>query len=299
LRTRDQPRISTEYVFTEEQTELARRAQVLRRELRRADGASAHGVDPPFDPGMDPAAPNSRARALGGRGRWGCGGTLVDQSLRGRELGAALACGPSFGTVVPRSGIGGRSAGPVRNEVLAELVEGRRPRVSPSPTVRGPSTRPGRGPQRSGDAWTWPEPSSAWSTPAPPRPARSQRSAGRSAVCTRSTTAGPGVTRTPSAHRRTRQPRRPRDAVRRATRLVAGPRRPRPSSPTPCSRLGAAGGEQVGAAQHNAGRGGAVRQGPLAVRQADGRSRPSSTDWPTLMVDLEHPARRPITRCGL
>ncbi|MET0699648.1 MAG: acyl-CoA dehydrogenase family protein [Mycobacterium sp.] len=57
----------------------------------------------------------------------GVGGTLVDQAVAVEELGAALATGPLFGTVyLTIPALVAASAGPVRDGVLAELVEGRR-----------------------------------------------------------------------------------------------------------------------------------------------------------------------------
>jgi alkylation response protein AidB-like acyl-CoA dehydrogenase len=57
----------------------------------------------------------------------GAGGTLVDQAVAVEELGAALACGPVFGTVfLSIPALVAASAGPVRDALLAELVEGRR-----------------------------------------------------------------------------------------------------------------------------------------------------------------------------
>jgi alkylation response protein AidB-like acyl-CoA dehydrogenase len=57
----------------------------------------------------------------------GVGGTLVDQAVAVEELGASLACGPLFGTVyLAIPALVAASAGPVRDELLAELVEGRR-----------------------------------------------------------------------------------------------------------------------------------------------------------------------------
>ncbi|MGA5543351.1 acyl-CoA dehydrogenase family protein [Mycobacterium sp. NPDC051198] len=57
----------------------------------------------------------------------GAGGTLVDQAIAVEELGAALACGPVFGTVllaVPA--LVAAPAGPVRDELLGALTEGTR-----------------------------------------------------------------------------------------------------------------------------------------------------------------------------
>jgi alkylation response protein AidB-like acyl-CoA dehydrogenase len=57
----------------------------------------------------------------------GAGGTLVDQAVAVEELGASLACGPIFGTVfLAIPALVAASAGPDRDALLAELVEGRR-----------------------------------------------------------------------------------------------------------------------------------------------------------------------------
>ena len=57
----------------------------------------------------------------------GAGGTLVDQAIAVEELGAALACGPVFGTVfLSIPALVAASAGPVRDELLGALTEGTR-----------------------------------------------------------------------------------------------------------------------------------------------------------------------------
>ena len=57
----------------------------------------------------------------------GAGGSLVDQAVAVEELGASLACGPVFGTVfLAIPALVAASAGALRDELLAELVEGRR-----------------------------------------------------------------------------------------------------------------------------------------------------------------------------
>ncbi|WP_309233091.1 acyl-CoA dehydrogenase family protein [Mycolicibacterium sp. CBMA 295] len=57
----------------------------------------------------------------------GAGGTLVDQAIAVEELGAALACGPLFGTVLLAiPALVAASAGPVRDELLGALTEGTR-----------------------------------------------------------------------------------------------------------------------------------------------------------------------------
>lgn len=57
----------------------------------------------------------------------GAGGTLVDQAIAVEELGAALACGPVFGTVLLAiPALVAASAGPVRDDLLGALAEGTR-----------------------------------------------------------------------------------------------------------------------------------------------------------------------------
>jgi alkylation response protein AidB-like acyl-CoA dehydrogenase len=119
-----------EYVFTDEQEQL--RKAVRRFSSENFDEQAVRRLmesDPPFDP----KAWNRLGSELGVLGLsvpqadGGVGGTLVDQAVAVEELGAALACGPSFGTVyLAIPALVAASAGPVRDEVLAELVEGRR-----------------------------------------------------------------------------------------------------------------------------------------------------------------------------
>jgi alkylation response protein AidB-like acyl-CoA dehydrogenase len=55
----------------------------------------------------------------------GVGGSLVDQAVAVEEFGATLACGPLFGTVfLAIPALVACPAGPARDELLAELVEG-------------------------------------------------------------------------------------------------------------------------------------------------------------------------------
>ena len=119
-----------EFTFTDEQEQL-------RGAVRRfcADNFDEQAVrqliesDPPFDP----KAWTRLGTELGVLGLsvpeadGGVGGTLVDQAVAVEELGAALACGPSFGTVfLAIPALVAASTGPVRDTLLAELVEGRR-----------------------------------------------------------------------------------------------------------------------------------------------------------------------------
>jgi alkylation response protein AidB-like acyl-CoA dehydrogenase len=57
----------------------------------------------------------------------GAGGTLVDQAVAIEELGAALACGPLFGTVyLAIPALVAASASPTCEEILTDLIEGQR-----------------------------------------------------------------------------------------------------------------------------------------------------------------------------
>ena len=119
-----------EFVFTDEQAQL-------RSAVRRfcADNFNEQTVrrlmesDPPFDRKVW-ARLGGELGVLGlsvPETDGGAGGTLVDQAVAVEELGAALACGPVFGTVfLAIPALVAASAGPVRDELLAELVEGRR-----------------------------------------------------------------------------------------------------------------------------------------------------------------------------
>jgi alkylation response protein AidB-like acyl-CoA dehydrogenase len=119
-----------EFTFTDEQAQL-------RSAVRKfcADHSSEESVrqlmtsDPPFDP----KTWGRLGAELGVLGLavpeddGGAGGTLVDQAIAVEEMGAALACGPLFGTVfLAIPALVATSSGPGRNELLGNLVEGRR-----------------------------------------------------------------------------------------------------------------------------------------------------------------------------
>ena len=112
-----------------EQSTAQRGAQVLRRALRRADGARAlMESDPPLRRRRLWHRLGSELGVLGlsvPEADGGAGGSLVDQAVAVEELGASLACGPSSGTVfLAIPALVAASAGPVRDELLAALVEG-------------------------------------------------------------------------------------------------------------------------------------------------------------------------------
>lgn len=119
-----------EFMFTHEQQQLL--SAVRRFAAENFDETTVRRLmesDPPFDP----KAWNRLGGELGVLGLsvseadGGVGGTLVDQAVAVEELGAALACGPIFGTVyLAIPALVAASAGPARDELLAELVEGRR-----------------------------------------------------------------------------------------------------------------------------------------------------------------------------
>ncbi|WP_408633204.1 acyl-CoA dehydrogenase family protein [Mycobacterium hippophais] len=124
----DQPENQAEFTFTGEQGQL--REAVRRFCAEHFDEQAVRALmesDPPFDPKLW-----SRLGAeLGVLGLsvpesdGGAGGNLVDQAVAVEEFGAALACGPLFGTVylaVPA--LVAASAGAARDGLLADLVEG-------------------------------------------------------------------------------------------------------------------------------------------------------------------------------
>ncbi len=122
--------IGAEFVFTEEQAQL--RAAVRKFATANFNEETARRLmesDPPFDPAVW-----SRLGAELGvlalsvpEADGGVGGSLVDQAVAVEELGASLATGPLVGTVfLAIPALVAASAGPVRDEVLAALVEGNR-----------------------------------------------------------------------------------------------------------------------------------------------------------------------------
>ena len=118
------------FAFTDEQRQL--RAAVRKFCSENFDEQTVRGLmesDPPFDAKVW-ARLGAELGVLGlsvPEADGGVGGTLVDQAVAVEELGAALACGPLFGTVfLAIPALVAASAGQARDELLAELVEGRR-----------------------------------------------------------------------------------------------------------------------------------------------------------------------------
>lgn len=119
-----------EFMFTDEQQQLL--SAVRRFAAENFDETTVRRLME-SDPAFDPKAWNRLGGELGVLGLsvseadGGVGGTLVDQAVAVEELGAALACGPIFGTVyLAIPALVAASAGPARDELLTELVEGRR-----------------------------------------------------------------------------------------------------------------------------------------------------------------------------
>ena len=139
-----------EFSFTDEQNQL--RAAVRKFCSENFDEQTVRRLmesDPPFDPKVW-ARLGSELGVLGlsvPEADGGVGGTLVDQAVAVEELGASLACGPVFGTVfLAIPALVAASAGQVRDELLAELVEGRRTAafVVADLRTRGQGIPPGR-----------------------------------------------------------------------------------------------------------------------------------------------------------
>ena len=119
-----------EFTFTDEQAQL--RSAVRKFCAENFDEQTVRRLmesDPPFD-AKAWVRLGSELGVLGlsvPEADGGAGGSLVDQAVAVEELGASLACGPVFGTVfLAIPALVAASAGPVRDELLAELVEGRR-----------------------------------------------------------------------------------------------------------------------------------------------------------------------------
>ena len=121
---------SVEFTFTDEQRQL--RAAVKKFCAENFDEQTVRRLmesDPPFDAGVWTRL-GTELGVLGlsvPEADGGVGGSLVDQAVAVEELGAALACGPVFGTVfLAIPAVVAASSGPVRDGLLPELVEGRR-----------------------------------------------------------------------------------------------------------------------------------------------------------------------------
>jgi alkylation response protein AidB-like acyl-CoA dehydrogenase len=126
----DRPRNHAEFTFTDEQNQL--RAAVRKFCSENFDEQTVRELmesDPPFDQKVWTRL-GAELGVLGlsvPEADGGAGGTLVDQAVAVEELGATLACGPLFGTVfLAIPALVAASAGEARDELLAELVEGRR-----------------------------------------------------------------------------------------------------------------------------------------------------------------------------
>lgn len=117
----------TEFVFSEEQGQL--RAAVRKFCADHVDESAVRGwmaSDPPFDAAVW-ARLGTELGVLGmavPEAEGGAGGSLVDQAVAVEQLGAALACGPLFGTVY--LAIPALVAASGASDLLGPLVEGTR-----------------------------------------------------------------------------------------------------------------------------------------------------------------------------
>ncbi|UJL29700.1 acyl-CoA/acyl-ACP dehydrogenase [Mycolicibacterium vanbaalenii] len=127
-----------EYVFTEEQGQL--RAAVRRFCADHIDETAVRAQmasEPRFDPKVW-ARLGSELGVLGmsvPESHGGAGGTLVDQAVAVEQLGAALACGPLFGTVY--LAIPALVASSQPGDLLAPLIEGIRTAAFAVPDAGG------------------------------------------------------------------------------------------------------------------------------------------------------------------
>src|SRR6478735_641206 len=130
----DQPRNQAEelaeFTFTDEQNQL--RTAVRKFCADNYDEQTVRRLmesDPPFDAKVW-ARLGGELGVLGlsvPEADGGVGGTLVDQAVAIEELGARLACGPFFGTVyLAIPALVAAPSGPARDELLGDLIEGRR-----------------------------------------------------------------------------------------------------------------------------------------------------------------------------
>ncbi|GAB3228963.1 acyl-CoA dehydrogenase family protein [Mycolicibacterium hippocampi] len=116
-----------EFTFTDEQNQLRAGVRSFCAEyLDEASVRASMTADPPFDPKVWKRL-GSELGVLGlavPESAGGAGGTLVDQAVAVEELGAALACGPLFGTVY--LAIPALVAASADVDLLAPLVDGAR-----------------------------------------------------------------------------------------------------------------------------------------------------------------------------
>ena len=123
-------KLATEYVFTSEQGQLRDAVRKFSAEHFSEEKIRQFmESDPPFDPKVW-ARLGGELGVLGlsvPEADGGVGGTLVDQAVAIEELGARLACGPLFGTVyLAIPALVAAPSGQARDELLGDLVEGRR-----------------------------------------------------------------------------------------------------------------------------------------------------------------------------
>ncbi len=229
----------------------------------------------------------------------GVGGSLVDQAVAVEEFGAALACGPLFGTVfLAIPALVACPAGPARDELLAELVEGTRTAAFAVPDAAGafdPAavTVTAAGQHRDRDRRC------GWSTPAPPTncwsPPVGPDGLGLYAVDAGSA----GVTRTPLVTLDLTRPQATVGFADAPARLVAGPDEAERVITTRCRSVRRCWPSSRSAPRSICWTSPSTTPSPgCSSVGRSGRSRRSSIGWPTCSSTSSTPARPRITRCG-
>ncbi|SUA03228.1 acyl-CoA dehydrogenase [Mycolicibacterium fortuitum] len=229
----------------------------------------------------------------------GAGGTLVDQAIAVEELGAALACGPVFGTVLLAiPALVAASAGPVATKLLGALAEGTRTAAFAVPDQAGAFDPAAVNVAVAEDGTlTGTVERVVDGDAADTLLVAAAGSGGLGLYVVDASDAG--VQRTPLTTLDLTRPQATIVLTAARAQLVAGPdeaERVITHAFHVASALLAA--EQVGAAQHLLDLSVSMRNRGCSSAGRSGPSRRSSTGWRTAWSTSSTPARRPITRCG-
>ena len=226
----------------------------------------------------------------------GVGGTLVDQAVAVEELGSSLACGPLFGTVfLAIPALVAASAGAARDELLAELVEGRRTAAFAVPDLAG--TLGEVTVTADGDALTGTVERVVDAGAADDLLVAARGADGVALYAVDAS--APGVHRSPLVTLDLTRPQATVAIVRRTGPLSPVPTKPSGSSSTLCRSV-----RRCWPSNRSARasicwicRSSTRSPGCSSADRSD-RSRRSSTSWPTCSSTSNTRGRRPTTRCG-
>ena len=226
---RIRPQTSAEFRFTEEQQQL--RAAVRKFCADNFDEQTVRRLmesEVPFDAKVW----NRLGSELGVLGLsvpeadGGVGGSLVDQAVAVEEFGAALACGPLFGTVyLAIPALVACPGGPARDELLGRAGGGH-PHRGVRRRRQGRRVRPGGGDSDRRRRHVYRHRRAGWSTRAPPTRSWSPQRLRTGSVCMRWTPTASGVQRTPLVTLDLTRPQADVTFADAPARLMAGPRRP-------------------------------------------------------------------------